>query len=133
MADVRLFVSCHEAAPVPKHSLLTPVQVGAALSEEKLLGFSRDDEGENISRKNRSYCELTAQYWAWKNVQADYYGFFHYRRYLYPDRKAKRPYRIEGGPTLELFEKLTHKGRICAFPFRSTTPTHPFTTGVIWI
>ena len=25
---------------------------------------------------------MTALYWAWKNLQADYYGFFHYRRYM---------------------------------------------------
>jgi hypothetical protein len=29
-----------------------------------------------------SYCEFTVQYWAWKNVEVDYYGFYHYRRYF---------------------------------------------------
>ncbi len=41
-----------------------------------------DDEGENISFKNKSYCELTAQYWAWKNCSVNYYGFLHYSRYF---------------------------------------------------
>ncbi len=43
-------------------------------------GMLQDNQGENISSKNKSYCELTTQYWAWKNVDADYYGFCHYRR-----------------------------------------------------
>lgn len=47
-----------------------------------------DDEGDNISERNKTYCELTAQYWAWKNEEADYYGFFHYRRYLAFDRRS---------------------------------------------
>lgn len=106
MAEIKLFVSCHKASPVPEHPLLVPVQVGAALAGERIPGFLQDDAGENISGQNRSYCELTAQYWAWKNAVADYYGFFHYRRYLYPDQKAKRPYRIEGTPALELLDKL---------------------------
>lgn len=106
MADIRLFVCCHQPALVPKHPLLVPVQVGAALAEEHFPGFLHDDTGDNISRRNRSYCELTAQYWAWKNIQADYYGFFHYRRYLYPDIKAKRPYRVEQKPTRQLLDEL---------------------------
>lgn len=104
--DIRLFVCCHRADPVPAHELLTPIQVGAALAGERFPGFVQDDTGENISAKNRSYCELTAQYWAWKNVEADYYGFFHYRRYLYPDPGAKRPYRVEREPDGALLERL---------------------------
>ncbi len=94
VADIRLFVCCHRQEQIPSHPLLAPVQVGTALAPERFAGFLHDDEGENISAKNRSYCELTAQYWAWKNVQADYYGFFHYRRYLYPDPAARRPYKL---------------------------------------
>ncbi len=42
----------------------------------------KDNTGDNISAKNKSYCELTTQYWAWKNTDYDYYGFCHYRRYF---------------------------------------------------
>lgn len=106
MADIKLFVCCHQMADVPPHSMLLPTQVGADLAEERFPGFLQDNVGENISGKNRSYCELTAQYWAWKNVEAEYYGFFHYRRYLYPNKMAKRPYLIEGNVSLALLNKL---------------------------
>lgn len=106
MADIKLFVCCHQPSLVPEHPLLVPIQVGAALADSRFSGFLYDDAGDNISHKNRSYCELTAQYWAWKNVRADYYGFFHYRRYLYLDMNAKRPYRIEREPTAPLLDKL---------------------------
>lgn len=106
MPEIKLLVSCHRPFPVPEHPLLAPIQVGTALSGERFPGFLHDDDGENISGKNRSYCELTAQYWAWKNLRADYGGFFHYRRYLYPDTGAKRPYRIESTPTPELLNRL---------------------------
>ena len=94
--DIKLFVCCHRPCEVPGHPLLVPLQVGAALADGHFAGFVHDDTGDNISHKNRSYCELTGQYWAWKNAEADYYGFFHYRRYLYPDQTAGRPYRIGG-------------------------------------
>lgn len=106
MNCTKLFVCCHQNSPVPEHPLLVPIQVGAALATEKFPGFLYDDDGENISNKNRSYCELTAQYWAWKNEPADYYGFFHYRRFLCPEAKAKRPYRIEKAPNENTLNKL---------------------------
>lgn len=110
MPTIRLYVCSHQPAQVPEHPLLVPIQVGAALSGERFPGFLQDDTGDHISEKNRSYCELTAQYWAWKNETADYYGFFHYRRYLYPDLYARRPYRIAGAPSLPLLERLGYKG-----------------------
>lgn len=63
-----------------------PIQVGASLTDVRIAGLT-DDTGENISYKNGNYCELTALYWIWKNrlhldSGPEYYGLFHYRRFL---------------------------------------------------
>ncbi|MQW22590.1 DUF4422 domain-containing protein [Lactococcus sp. dk322] len=42
----------------------------------------RDSVGANIAEKNANYNEMTAIYWAWKNLDLDNYGFCHYRRFL---------------------------------------------------
>ena len=55
------------------------IQAGAALTDTR-IGQFQDNIGDNISGKNRQYCELTALYWIWKNQKADYYGIEHYRR-----------------------------------------------------
>lgn len=109
MPNIKLFVCCHQQSKVPDHPLLVPIQVGAALSNQRFPGFISDDTGENISQKNRSYCELTAQYWAWKNADADFCGFFHYRRYLYPDTSAKYPYRLERTVDLDTLNRLGYE------------------------
>lgn len=54
------------------------------------MGILGDDTGDNISEKRMSFCEFTVQYWAWKNVKADYYGLCHYRRYLSFSEKRYR-------------------------------------------
>ncbi len=90
MSLIRIFMCCHkqyEAVP----PLCEPIQCGAALGPA-IEGIIRDSAGDNISEKNREYCELTAHYFAWKNIDADYYGFCHYRRFFGADGITKRPY-----------------------------------------
>lgn len=79
---IRIFVTTHKDVDTFYSDILQPVQVGAKSPRRRLLWAFQDDEGDNISSLNAMYCELTTQYWAWKNVDAEYYGFCHYRRYF---------------------------------------------------
>lgn len=82
MENIKIFVAGHKKFDYIKNDLIFPIQTGTAISGERLPNILHDDHGDNISHKNRSYSEMTAQYWVWKNVEADYYGFMHYRRYF---------------------------------------------------
>lgn len=79
--NIKIVVASHKPYWMPDDPMYVPVQVGAA-GKEAIPGFQRDDEGDNISAKNPRYCELTALYWAWKNLDADYIGLAHYRRHF---------------------------------------------------
>lgn len=79
---VKILVSCHKPIVMPRADVFLPVHVGAKNASRTLPGMQPDDEGENISDRNFTFCELTAQYWAWKNLEADYVGQCHYRRYF---------------------------------------------------
>ncbi|MBR3456848.1 MAG: DUF4422 domain-containing protein [Selenomonadaceae bacterium] len=57
------------------------IQAGAVLTRRRIVEFG-DDTDENISVKNRQYCEMSAVYWIWKNRRHDWVGIEHYRRHL---------------------------------------------------
>ena len=57
------------------------IQAGAALTDISLTEI-KDNTEENISTKNRMYCEMSAVYWIWKNTNHDWVGIEHYRRHL---------------------------------------------------
>lgn len=76
---INVLVVTHKSYWMPRDKVYLPILVGNNLVKEKYL---RDNIGENISLKNKNYCELTALYWAWKNLQFDYIGLCHYRRYF---------------------------------------------------
>lgn len=93
MKKAKILVCCHKAWDVPNDDIFTPIHVGKALSQQD-LGYLGDDFGDNISLKNRGYCELTALYWAWKNLkEVNYVGLNHYRRFF--DVNIKRVDDIE--------------------------------------
>ena len=100
---VKILVCYHKISPIIANEVLQPILVGAAQADQTTLEslesacakqgveLFRDDyiSGEEayshslkkeISTLNPHFCELTAMYWAWKNLEADYYGLFHYRR-----------------------------------------------------
>ncbi len=89
---IRLIVAAHKEYEMPQDPMYLPLQVGAAgkdeigLFEDPATGaersYYRDDCGDNISKLNSSYCELTGLYWGWKNLDADYIGLVHYRRHF---------------------------------------------------
>ena len=79
--DIALLVAAHKPYAMPSDPIYRPIHVGAAASDAD-LGFQRDDDGESISELNPRYCELTAVYWAWKNLKADAVGLAHYRRHF---------------------------------------------------
>ncbi len=82
MKTAKVIVCCHKRDVMAKQAPYLPLYVGKALSDAE-LGIQADNEGVNISAKNRNYCELTGMYWAWKNLKnVDVVGLCHYRRYF---------------------------------------------------
>lgn len=107
MMNTKILVCCHKQDIIEKQSPYLPIQVGKALSNVD-LGIQSDDEGDSISSKNGSYCELTGMYWAWKNLKGvDVIGLCHYRRYFDFHGQCRKwaPYSVFGTETFNSFDR----------------------------
>ena len=81
MKNIKILVATHKKYKMPVDtSVYLPIHVGCEGKDD--LGYQGDNTGENISQLNPYYCELTGLYWAWKNLDCDYLGLVHYRRYF---------------------------------------------------
>lgn len=81
---MKIYVVTHKPVDLQSLSLdkcYSLIRVGPySIQESALLS---DATGDNIAEKNPNYCELTAQYWMWKNDNtSDVIGICHYRRYF---------------------------------------------------
>ena len=95
-ANTKVLVACSKPCWIAHDDLYLPVRVGANIPARKQPKTARDqaaldafchattpdNTGDNASDCNPHYSELTALYWGWKNVEADYLGLCHYRRYF---------------------------------------------------
>ena len=78
--DLKILVATHKEYWMPEDKVYLPLHVGKEGKQD--LGYVGDNTGENISNKNANYCELTGLYWAWKNLDCEFIGLCHYRRYF---------------------------------------------------
>lgn len=88
MSIVKIYVAYHNEFNLIKNDVLEPIHVGRAIKTSEWLenNMIGDNTGDNISDKNNRFCELTAQYFVWKNMKElnipQYVGFMHYRRFF---------------------------------------------------
>jgi hypothetical protein len=82
LMDIKVLVATHKPYQMPSDPVYLPIFVGSSLHSDLPAGFQRDNEGINISEKNPHYNEVTAIYWASKNLQTEAIGLVHYRRYF---------------------------------------------------
>ena len=80
--DIKIIVATHKEYAMPNDKMYLPLFVGSNITKPS-FDINMDNVGDNISEKNKRYCELTGIYWMWKNLDSDYYGIVHYRRYLF--------------------------------------------------
>lgn len=78
--DVKILIATHKKYKMPSEKWYVPIHVGREGKSD--IGYVGDNIKSNISYKNPYYCELTGLYWGWKNLECDYLGLVHYRRYF---------------------------------------------------
>jgi len=94
---MKIIIATHKDKCFFDNEVFKPIQVGAQNANYTIdQNYYKDNFQQNISLKNPNYCELTAIYWMWKNIQnEDILGLNHYRRgFNFLDYSLFKPHRI---------------------------------------
>lgn len=116
MKDIKIVVATHKKYEMPKADIYYPVHVGAEGKTDKEgkpldFGYAKDNSGDNISKLNYCFGSQTGLYWAWKNLDADYLGLVHYRRY-FVEKKVNRDNRLDSILSREKLEQLLEQYKV---------------------
>lgn len=103
-----IYMATHKTQDNYNKDIITPIQVGANLTDVDLYPL-KDNIGDNISDKNKVFCELTALYWIWKNSEDEYVGLCHYRRFFDIEDKEEIIKILDSGKII--VPKLAYLGR----------------------
>ena len=111
MANLKILVAYHIKSPVVENEVFLPIHLGQGDDYDYLATqMIGDDTGDNISKKNSTYNEFTAVYWAWKNYDKignpDYIGLNHYRRFFIFEKRKYAFYDTDSADGI--FEKLNY-------------------------
>ena len=135
MSNIKILIASHKPFKMIDGNYFQPIHVGREIAQslskdgkisdkdyqwllDNMIG---DNEGENISTKNRYYSECSALYWAWKNYDKlgnpDYIGLMHYRRHFifndeYYETKPKNKWEDALGFVSEMFIDEDYLNRI---------------------
>lgn len=86
---ISIYIATHVKFDPPKDPIYIPISAGAALRPE--IPYKGDNTGFNISLRNKNYCELSVQYWAWRNDHtSDIKGLVHYHRFFVAGEGSNR-------------------------------------------
>lgn len=113
-----IYIATQKAFTPPKQEGYRLIHVGAA--KKKSIGIYRDDTGDNISKKNPTFRELTGLYWIWKNSAVPCKGLVLPGRYFGKKSFSRKPEDVYTHAEMEAFLQATDIVLPCAENFSRT-------------
>lgn len=87
MKKIAIYVLTHKKFDENYDEQLYKPLLNGSYFLQNTYNYITDNTGDNISKLNPYYAELTGEYWVWKNSDEDIIGFNHYRRWFVKNLK----------------------------------------------